>query len=289
MIAGLQDTVYTLAASGTVLYAGRASGLYRSVDGGTNWENIFVSLNRPNALAVTALATMGGVVFAGVNGAVLRSEDAGDTWQIVALSSPPPQVSALAISPNFANDGVVIAGTSEDGIFVSNDRGVTWTPWNFGLIDPNVFALAISPDFQRDQTIFAGTVSGIFRSQNGGRAWRETSFPMGAAPVLSLVVAPDGLIYAGTEAHGLLVSDDFGAGWRQVSDLPVMGVNALYASETGLWLLIEDHLLSSPDGVRWQQHESVPVGKTGLALLPQPATPGMVMVGCAEGDLLSLR
>src|SRR4051812_15880178 len=106
-----QDTIYALATAGDSLYAARASGLYRSDDGGQNWHNTFASLNRPDPLPTTALATAGRSVFAGVNGAVLRSDDSGDHWQIVTLSSPPPQVTALAISPAFASDHLVAAAT----------------------------------------------------------------------------------------------------------------------------------------------------------------------------------
>ncbi len=281
-----QDTVYALTASGNLLYAARASGLYRSDDGGVNWHNTFASLNRLVPLSTTALAVEGSTVFAGVNGAVLCSEDSGESWQIVALSSPPPQVTALVISPNFASDNLVVAATPEDGIFVSTDRGASFTPWNFGLIDLNVYALAISPDFARDQTIFAGTVSGIFQSLNGGRSWRETSFPMDVAPVLSLAISADSLIYAGTEAHGLFVSDDFGAGWRQVNaEFASAGVNAVQTTAAQTWTLIEDRLFSSSDGISWLQHDLIPVGKVGIALLPYS---GGVLVGCANGDLLHM-
>jgi hypothetical protein len=37
----IHDTVYALAASGASLYAARASGLYRSDDGGQKWHNTF--------------------------------------------------------------------------------------------------------------------------------------------------------------------------------------------------------------------------------------------------------
>jgi hypothetical protein len=76
----------------------------------------------------------------------------------------------------------------EDGVLRSWDRGISWAGWNFGLLDLNVYALAISPEFRADETLFVGVESGVFRSGNGGRAWRETAFPMEAGPVLSLAI-----------------------------------------------------------------------------------------------------
>lgn len=95
----------------------------------------------------------------------------------------------------------MLAATVRDGIFRSTERGVRWTGWNFGLYDSNINALA----FADSQNIYVGTQSGLFRSINSGRSWRDLEFPMDCAPVLCLAVNR-----AGTEAEGLLVSCDEG-------------------------------------------------------------------------------
>lgn len=84
-------------------------------------------------------------VFAGVAGGILRSIDGGHNWYIASLSSPPPFVLTLVVSPNFAHDGTLLAGTMEDGVFRWGDRGEYWAAWNFGLLDLNVLCMAISP------------------------------------------------------------------------------------------------------------------------------------------------
>jgi photosystem II stability/assembly factor-like uncharacterized protein len=288
-----QDTVYALADSGDTLYAARISGMYRSDDGGATWQNTFVSLNETHSLSATAVATDGTTVFAGVKGAVLRSDDGGKHWLAVGLSSPPPQVVALAISPNYREDGVVVAGTAEDGVFVSNDQGATWTAWNFGLIDQNVYALILSPHFSADKTVFAGTESGVFRSHNGGRAWRDLDFPLDAGPVLSLALSvTDGRLYAGTENRGLFVSDDSGISWQQVDNgFASSSVNAIHIAashDNEVWLLLEESLVCSFDGGRsWNQHahNQIEAGKTAMAMLPHPTVPNMMIVGFADGDL----
>ncbi len=289
-----QGAVYALAASGSTVYAARASGLYRSQDGGETWEDTFSPLKLAQPLTTTAVATVGNTVFAGVKGAVLRSDDAGDNWHIAGLSSPPPHVVALAISPNYHEDGVIVAGTTEDGVFVSTDRGMTWTPWNFGLIDSHVYALVISPGFGTDRTIFAGTEIGIFRSQSSGRGWREVVFPIDAAPVLSLGMSPtDERLYAGTENNGLFVSNDFGRSWGPINhDFITTAVNGIHmATYPEVWLLLEDKLICSSDGGdTWEQHyRQLPSGKMAMTMLPHPTLPATVMVGFADGDILPLR
>lgn len=285
--AAQQDAVYALAQSDQYVYAARLSGLYRSSNGGQTWHNTFVSLEQ--TLPTTAVTTVGSTVFAGVNGAVLRSVDSGDSWQMTGLSSPPPHVVALAASPNFSEDGIIFAGTAEDGVFVSTDGGHIWTAWNFGLLDQHIFALAVSPDFSRDQTLFAGTESGIFCSHNGGKGWRELPFPIESAPVLSLGLspAPHGRrLYAGTEDSGLFLSDDAGLSWHAVTSIPVAGVNAVQCTAQGIWLLLEDQLLCSlDDGKTWIKRQHLPADNLAMALL----VPDPIMVGFSDGTILSVR
>ncbi len=271
------DAVTALARSGSTLYAARASGLYRSTDGGSTWQNTFAKLDE--SLAATAVATFDRTVFVGTKGAVLRSTDAGDTWHISGLVTPPPLIVALAVSPNFAEDGTVFAGTAEDGVFVSTDRGDSWVPWNFSLLDLNVYALALSPNFAQDHTVYVGTESGIFRSINGGRGWRELPFPMDVAPVLALGVSANGTIYAGTEEHGLYASTDGGTAWSQIKasgSVQTLDVSA------ALTVLLPDQLCQSTDGGRsWSEHRFA-TAESALTLLPDGDS---VFVGWVDGAI----
>ena len=283
-----QDTVYALAEAAGSYFAGRASGLYRSDDGGQTWRNAYESLLIDLPLATTALAAQGRNLFAGVKGGVLRSSDGGQTWFAAGLPTPPPLVVALALSPNFAEDGILLAASAEDGVFASTDRGAHWTPCNFGLIDLNIYALETSPDFASDQLVFVGTETGIFRSKNGGRAWRALPFPMEAGPVLSLGISPDFAtdkrLYAGTESNGLYVSNDGGQTWQSVEAAEISAaVNAIAISDGTMCLMLEDRVIESSDrGYSWTTVQAFP-GQTGMALLVDSRR---LLVGLAEGDIL---
>ncbi len=283
-----QDPVYTLAEAEGVLFAGRASGLYRSDDGGSSWHNAYESLEIEGPLATTALAGQGRSLFAGVKGGILRSSDGGRTWFTSALPNPPPLVVALALSPEFVEDGMLLAGTAEDGVFSSADRGSHWSPWNFGLIDLNIYAMAISPDFVRDQMVFVGTESGIFQSKNGGRAWRALPFPQDAAPVLSLGISPnfaaDYCLYAGTESEGLYISLDRGRTWQRTGAVEdSSAVNAIAVSGDTISLLLDDRLIESRNqGKSWSAKLAFP-GQMGTAL---SVAAFRLLVGLAEGGVL---
>ena len=227
---GADEIAYALAASPRcqseqVCFAACSNGLWRSDDGGRSWEALQLPRENGEALLVTALAVSPGFaqdrsVYAAVKGGILRSSDGGDNWYTTAFPAPPPLFSAIAASPNFLRDGALLAGTLEDGVFSSMDRGVRWQPWNFGLFDLSVLCVALSPRLQEDETAFAGAETGLYRSTNGGRAWRLTSFPEDYAPVLSLAIVAESqskelTILAGTEDQGLMSSQDGGATWQR--------------------------------------------------------------------------
>lgn len=218
----LAFAVAPLADGERICFAARGSGLYRSDDDGASWTATPTgAAGDITAVAVSPAGAVDQTLFAGTTGAVLWSTDLGQTWQPVLLGSPPPLVSVLAVSPAFHDDGIVLAGTFEDGLYRSTDRGATWRRANVGLLDPSVLAIAISPEFAADQTALIGTASGLYQSATGGRSWRDLDGPW-AAPVVAVAISPyfadDGLLVAGTEGAGLFESRDGGGHWRQVAE-----------------------------------------------------------------------
>uniref|UniRef100_A0A7C1FUD8 Photosynthesis system II assembly factor Ycf48/Hcf136-like domain-containing protein n=1 Tax=Caldilinea aerophila TaxID=133453 RepID=A0A7C1FUD8_9CHLR len=302
------ESVHALAASpgfsqDGVCCAAGTGGLYLSCDGGRSWQDACASLALASPLVTTAVVfspdfAHDRTLFASVPGGVLRSHDAGTTWHVAPLSSPPPFVTALAVSPNYAKDGLIFAATLEDGILRSCDRGATWAAWNFGLLDFHVYALALSPNFAHDDTLYVGCESGIFRSSSSGRGWQETAFPMDCAPVLSLALSPDfttdGVIFAGTEASGLWISSDRGVTWRAVSGWETPGpINALilpptFAQQPWILAVTDTALCLSRDGgMSWQvQHSIKLTGITCAAALSIDQPNIQVILGTSDGGVL---
>jgi photosystem II stability/assembly factor-like uncharacterized protein len=305
----VQDIAYALATSPNfaqdgICFAARGSGLYRSEDGGETWQPAYETIDLKAPLPTMAVAispdfASDRMVFAGVPGGILRSFDGGENWDVVQLPSPPPLVSALVISPDYVQDGILLAGTVEDGVFSTSNRGGNWVAWNFGLLDLNTICVAVSPAFARDETLFVGTDSGIYRSTNGGRAWREVEFPLELAPVLSLALSPayfqDATLFAGTEAHGLYRSEDKGRTWRRLGEEVFQdAVNAILLSpefpETADVLVMQgdDLLLSRDAGQTWAERPASLEAGEGLACVAAPlglAPDAPLLIGLIDGGV----
>jgi len=291
------EYLYTLAVSlnfsnDGILFVAKRSGLYRSTDHGQSWIPAYESLGLETSLPTTAVAISPNfvedqTVFAAVEGNVLRSTDGGDTWAYAELAEPAPLVSTLGISLKFSEDGLLLAGTLDDGIIRSTNRSTTWHRWNFGLLDPHIYALNFAPD----GSILAGVESGIFRSTNGGRAWREVDFPMDLAPVISLGTT-DNVIFAGTEENGLYISDDGGDDWRPLAPDRIQGaVIQILVDGSDILAILEDGIYFSGNrGKSWEARKGFEaeyaISSVAAPLGLNPKHP--LWVGLSGGEVIKI-
>ena len=131
------------------------------------------------------------------------------------------EVLSLALSPNFASDHTLFAGTYDGGAFKSTDAGASWSAVNTGLISPEVTPLALSPNFAADSTLFAGTWGGgVFKSTDRGSNWSAVNTGLTGMNVYSLALSPnfasDSTLFAGTNG-GVFKSTDGGSNWSAVN------------------------------------------------------------------------
>jgi photosystem II stability/assembly factor-like uncharacterized protein len=192
---GKQADSYVPTATATprpaTVFAGIYEGdVFSSGDGGLSWTR--TACCRPServaALALSPAYATDHIVFAATTGSlnlpipggVWRSRDGGATWITVTTGLANLAVQALALSPFFAGDHTLLAGT-QGGVFLSTDAGDTWAGINGGLGNPDVLSLAFLPG--STLTILAGT--------NGGGVW-QYSVTAPPTPTPTLIATPIG-------------------------------------------------------------------------------------------------
>ncbi len=166
--------------SPTILYAGTASGLYKSSDGGATSHNVGFNNSAVTVLAIdpSSPSTLYASVEGGASGpkgfqGLFKSTDGGASWFAMnggldALIDTRSTITALAITPG--NSNVLYAATAGLGIYQSIDGGANWNPFNDGLTNQDVSSLFVTPGVP--STIYAGTSGGIFRMDDATDPWQ---------------------------------------------------------------------------------------------------------------------
>ncbi len=241
----------------TYYFGATGGGVYKTVDGGVNWEP--VSDGQPFGTgtvgAIAASESDPNTVYVGMGESCIRgnfshgdgvykSVDAGKTWKRVGLEDT-RIVGRIRIHPR--NPDVVYvaalghaAGTNEQrGVFRSKDGGKTWDRVLFksnkaGAVDlsmdpgnPNVLYAAI---WEAKRTPYSlesgGPDSGLWKSTDGGDTWTDISrnpgLPKGTLGRIGVAVSPANpdRVYAIVEADdgGVFRSSDAGKTWSKVNE-----------------------------------------------------------------------
>ncbi len=100
------------------------------------------------------------------HGNFYRTDNGGTTWKAIT-STGLSDFSSLAISPDYENDGTILASDSTGGVYLSEDRGETWQ--RLGISPSGLGAntvVAFSPFYKKDRIVYAADAStdtGILR------------------------------------------------------------------------------------------------------------------------------
>jgi photosystem II stability/assembly factor-like uncharacterized protein len=227
-----------------VLYAGTASGLYRSPDGGDTWSLVAFDGSRVLSVAVdpgdsaTLSAALGAPEGAGAP-IFWKSSDHGETW--VELSPLPAEIGIN--TPRFSFDPArpatlylfpAFPSSSESPAFRSTDGGLTWALLPAAIGARDLLALP-------NGLLLAATDFGIARSADGGDTWSPplpTSVTNQGLPRDAIVriytdgAAPGALFALGSV--GVWRSGDSGTTWLSSNQgLQALPVISLAAAPTG--------------------------------------------------------
>ena len=147
-----------------------------------------------------------------------------------------------------AKKGTILVGTIGQGVMMSPDDGESWTRASVRHgMHSDCIVKALSCDPHRAGVVYAGTDMGLYRSDDGGAAWRLLDTPMNGAMVWSVAVDPvdPSVIFAGTgtpSKAGIYRSTDALKTWEQLAvDIAADCPNVGTPRPTGIAIDPTDH------------------------------------------------
>ena len=179
---------------------GFGDGVYRSRDGGQNWENVGLKASEhigrivvhPANSDIVYVAAQGPLWKSGGDRGLYKTIDGGKTWQRILHISDDTGINEVYMDPRDANVlyasayqrrrhvWTLIDGGPESGIHKSTDGGRTWRKITSGIPeeDKGRIGLAVSPanpDVVYAVVEAADGKGGFFRSTDRGETWQKRS------------------------------------------------------------------------------------------------------------------
>ncbi len=241
-----------VAGDGKTIYVGTAGGgIWKSTNAGASFKPIFDKY----CMSIGALAIdpqNPSVIYAGagesnmrntvsIGDGMYKSYDAGENWTRIGLDSS-EHISKIVIDPTNTNTiyvavpGPLWSDGQQRGLFKSTDGGKTWNKILYInektgcadiLIDPAhpEIVFATMWEFRRLPYSFnsGGTNSGMYKSTDGGRTWKELSNglpkkPFGRIAFTLAASAPNNMLaIVESNQTGLFISSDAGETWKKQS------------------------------------------------------------------------
>lgn len=245
-----------------------SGGVWKTTNAGTTWEPIFDGEGSYSIGCVTIDPSNPAVVWVGtgenVSGrhvgygdGVYRSRDGGASWEKMGLAES-EHIGTILVDPREGNtvyvaaQGPLWSPGGDRGLFESSDGGETWekilgggdyTGVNEVVMDPRDPDVLYASTHQRFRNVAAlingGPESGIHKSTDGGKTWRELKqgLPEEDMGKIGLAVSPQDpdVVYATVElAHrtgAFYRSTNGGETWEKRSDYVSGGTGPHYYQE----------------------------------------------------------
>jgi len=235
-------------------------GLWSSTDGGMSWQAMGAGkgsdmiTNRTSAIVYDPMSPMKFWESGLYNGGgVYLTEDDGQTF---AQQGSVTHSDLVAIDFGDPDRKTMLSGGHEASrdLNLSTDGGKTWSKTGMGLPDNTNCTRPLIIDSQTFLVGcggYGGGVTGIFRSEDGGKTWNAASSLGGAANPLR---ASDGAIYWTSPDTSLGRSTDDGVTWMQVTGKNViLSLSPVELPDGRIAAVAPVGVVVSPDqGMTWQ-------------------------------------
>jgi len=252
---------------GTFYFGGTGGGVWRTEDGGSNWENVSDGFFGGSIGAVAVSEWDPNVIYVGggektVRGNVSHGEgmwktlDRGKTWKHIGLKDTRhiPRIRIHPKNPDLvyaAAMGHLFGPNDERGVFRSKDGGETWDKILFVnnevgavdlVLDPNNPRIMFASFWRVKRTPYSlesgGEGSSLWKSIDGGDNWKEITgnkgLPTGTMGIIGVTVSSvnSNRVWAimENENGGVFRSDDGGETWSKINSERKLRQRAWYYS-----------------------------------------------------------
>jgi len=289
-------------------------GVYRSTDGGKNWQRVLYSDDSTGAIDIAMDPGNSRIAYAALwhmqrspwgftagNGSLWKTTDGGDSWRDVSRNPGMPKnpLGRIGISVSPANPQRVYATIecppedSTGGIFRSDDGGATWQrtsgdqrwmvrPWYYSVV---------TADPSDTNTVFLMNLS-TWKSTDGGRTFSRIRLPHGDTHALWVDPADSRRMISGNDG-GATISFDGGGTWSSIMNQPTAQFYHVTTDDQWPYRIFgaqQDNttvsiVSRSDDGVITPS-DWYPVGggESGY-IAPKPGDPNIVIAGTYTGTL----
>jgi len=220
----------------TVYVAVRQSGLYRTTDGGENWELVFHSPTF-GAGVLKVWSINPSVIFFGAEDGLYRSNQSGDPGSWSPIDFPGEgllgQPSALAIAPS---DPYTMYCSIGSTLFHSGDGGVIWEERD-SVLPGSPWMLAVDTDNAATAYAVYAEEGTLYKTVNAGLLWAQLPYSIpktidGEGGIEAIATDPyrNNTLWLGTSMQGLYRSIDGGQAFTEVTSLYTVAHQSWFAS-----------------------------------------------------------
>jgi photosystem II stability/assembly factor-like uncharacterized protein len=234
------SNVVWVASQGPLWAPGGDRGIFRSLDGGTTWENVlFISENTgvtdlimdprdPNTLYAASYQRRRHVwtlINGGPESAIYKTTDGGKNWRKIETGLPKGDVGRIGMAQSPVNPDIIYAiieaANENGGFFRSTDRGESWEKRNdYTPTSPQYYSEIVCDPKDPDKVYSLDTYTKV--TEDGGKTFRNLGLRdrhvddhalwIDAENTAHLLIGGDG---------GLYESWDGGEYWEFKPNLPV--------------------------------------------------------------------